>query len=377
MAVIPENTGLHITGVGSLRRINHPSGNEQPLLANLPIDFVSMTPKANVTNVADPRLANRGNTLFSVVDPQPATGQLTVLSVPPPVLAMLLMGTQGTISDSGGSVTGENHAFTAGYGIQLAHNNVGNVVVKGGAKALLATGTEGNDNALNWIARSIGTGGNAITVTLSDPSENSQPLTVSVNGTDIVVSLATNGTGAITSTANQVRIAVVASAAASALVSIANKGASDGTGVMATLTTTHLAGGSLNGTAFVAGRDYEIISAHEGQIRPISTGTMGASGTVAVDYDYGTVTGTSVSLGGDCQIECEVRFSGINDLPGPDGIPGLYARVYAPRMLLTPKGLANLTGKDVIKAEFEAMPLPPSDGGKAFSIQFPTYAAVT
>lgn len=55
-------------------------------------------------------------------------------------------------------------------------------------------------------------GGNDISVELAHPGAANQPLTVSVNGTDIRVSLATNASGAVTSTAAEVVAALNASA---------------------------------------------------------------------------------------------------------------------------------------------------------------------
>jgi hypothetical protein len=61
-------------------------------------------------------------------------------------------------------------------------------------------------------------GGNDITAQLVNPGANDAPLTVTVNGKHIAVSLATDASGAITSTAKQVVDAINANAAASALV---------------------------------------------------------------------------------------------------------------------------------------------------------------
>jgi hypothetical protein len=82
-----------------------------------------------------------------------------------------------------------------------------------------------NANAdLTYTARAFGYAGNSISVTHVNPGGNSQPLTVSVSGTAITISLATNGGGAITSTANTVKAAVFANADANNLVSVAVEG---------------------------------------------------------------------------------------------------------------------------------------------------------
>ena len=92
-----------------------------------------------------------------------------------------------------------------------------------------ATGDEGSDTGLTWTADVVGSG---ITVNLVDPGEEDASLVVSVTGTHVTVSLATDENGDITSTAAEVDAAIDADAAATALVSPANTGASDGSGVV-------------------------------------------------------------------------------------------------------------------------------------------------
>jgi len=115
--------------------------------------------------------------------------------------------------------------------------------------AALDTGVVGSNNALTYTARDAGFAGNGISVQLKDPAGNSQALSVTVNGNDIVVNLETNGGGAITSTATLVAAAIAASAAANSLVSVANKGASSGAGVVAAVAATNLTGGTDPGEA--------------------------------------------------------------------------------------------------------------------------------
>lgn len=118
--------------------------------------------------------------------------------------------------------------------------------------ASLSTGVVGSNNALTWTAKDAGSAGNGISVRLRDPAGNSQSLSVTVNGNDIVVNLATDGGGAITSTATLVKAAIEASAAANSLVSVANTGASTGAGVVAAVAATNLAGGLDPGDAGAA-----------------------------------------------------------------------------------------------------------------------------
>ena len=100
------------------------------------------------------------------------------------------------------------------------------------AAATLSTGSADADNALTFSAINPGSGGNAITVHLRDPQANLADLAVSVSGSAITVNLETDAAGAVTSLASEVLAAIEASAAASALVSVADTGASDGSGVV-------------------------------------------------------------------------------------------------------------------------------------------------
>ena len=113
----------------------------------------------------------------------------------------------------------------------------------GSVAATLATGVVGNNNAITWTARDKGSVGNNYTVTMVDPPGNNAALGVVVNGNDITVNLATDGASAVTSTAAQVIAAIQASAAANALVTVANTGASTGAGVVTAVAQTHLADG--------------------------------------------------------------------------------------------------------------------------------------
>ncbi len=76
-------------------------------------------------------------------------------------------------------------------------------------------------------------GGNDITVSAVDPGAADSPLSVSVNGNDILVSLATDSTGATTSTAAQVIAALNADPSASALVYADPYRGSSATGLVA------------------------------------------------------------------------------------------------------------------------------------------------
>lgn len=111
-----------------------------------------------------------------------------------------------------------------------------------GNRATLTTALAGANNDITLIARTPGTGGNAITFRIVVAGA-STPLSVSVAGSAITVNSATTAGSAASSTANDVVKALLANAAASALVwsQLATPG-NDGTGVVTALGVTNLAG---------------------------------------------------------------------------------------------------------------------------------------
>lgn len=115
-----------------------------------------------------------------------------------------------------------------------------------GAISKLTTALTGSNNDMVITARPqyYGAAGDLIRVQYRDPAANSQSLSITVNGFDIIVNLATDGGGTITSTAALIKTAIEASAAANALVSLANSGADNGTGVVTAMALTGLAGGA-------------------------------------------------------------------------------------------------------------------------------------
>ncbi len=114
----------------------------------------------------------------------------------------------------------------------------------GAAQASVSTGVVGSNNAITYTAKESGEAGTGISISQVNPGTNNATLTVSVNGEQITVSLATDGAGAITSTAAQVIAAIAANGPASALVAASNQGASTGAGVVPAVAQTALAGGS-------------------------------------------------------------------------------------------------------------------------------------
>ncbi|GIH65258.1 M14 family zinc carboxypeptidase [Microbispora siamensis] len=83
-------------------------------------------------------------------------------------------------------------------------------------------------------------GGNDVSVALVNPGTASAPLSVAVNGKDVVVNLATDASGAVTSTASQVVAALNGNSAASALLTAALYRTSTGTGVVTAAAATKL-----------------------------------------------------------------------------------------------------------------------------------------
>ena len=110
-------------------------------------------------------------------------------------------------------------------------------------KASLTTALAGTNNDLVFTAKQGGTWGNSIQVEYIDPGGASATLAVSVLGFVVSVSLG-RAASAIDTTASALKTAVEASLDASKLVSVANAGADDGTGLVIALAATSLAGGT-------------------------------------------------------------------------------------------------------------------------------------
>lgn len=128
-----------------------------------------------------------------------------------------------------------------------------------GGAASLDTGVVGSNNAITHTARRAGVGGNDLTVTFVDPGGTTATLSVDVanNGTDVIVNLG-RAASAINSTAQNVIDAIQANGEADRLISVANKGASSGAGLVAAVSKTNLAGGvASTGAQAPAGRSVE------------------------------------------------------------------------------------------------------------------------
>lgn len=205
--------------------------------------------------------------------------------------------------------------------------------------ASAATGVVASNNALTWTSNLDGVLGNKISIRLVNPNANSQALAVSVVDQAISVSLATNGSGAITTTAAQLKTAIEANAAADALVTLANTGASTGAGVVAALATTFLAGGvdeafPLNKPTLVAGSRIE--AAKLGL-----TGTLPDALDSILDQAGAVVVVVRVAVGEDDAGTLANVIGGVNS--GDGSYEGMYAFLgaesalgVAPRILIAP-----------------------------------------
>jgi hypothetical protein len=138
------------------------------------------------------------------------------------------------------AVTSPDWSLQVQKTVEFGENNEGLVA----ADATYTTTLTGADNDLVYTADQDVTGyaGNDITITYVDPGANDAALEVVVTGTDIVVNLATGVAGAITTTADDIKTALALTDAAD-LVSVADSGADDGSGVVTALTIHSLAGG--------------------------------------------------------------------------------------------------------------------------------------
>lgn len=350
-----ENQGIRYTG--DLYLFRNVAGVEQPGLGPLAAEMLSFQPTSERIEVKDKRRNRRGQLLYVVADPQPTTGSLTLLSVPTEILSMLYMGDAAPLSGPAGSLSAAVSGLSPDFWTPLGGENLTSVVVTGGAAATLNTGSEGADTGLTWTAKAVGAGGNDISVTLVNPGADG-PLGVAVSGTDITVTLA-YATAAVTSTADDVRLAVNASPAASALVTVTDTGESDGTGIVGAVTKTSLSGGGSGGTTYTLNTHYELDAAL-GLIRPILGGGLPSSVWVAASV--GAPTGRRIRVGTDITVRARLLMRMTNDVSGLDDTVECYSA------LMTPKGETDLLGDEPLKAEFDLAFETPA--GKDHPIRF-------
>lgn len=108
--------------------------------------------------------------------------------------------------------------------------------------ATLQTGVEVNDNALLWTSVLPAGAGNDVSITLTDAGGATDPLVITVVGTDIDIQLETVASTIVT-TADQLKAAILADSDASALVTVADFGASDGSVAVVAEVLANLSGG--------------------------------------------------------------------------------------------------------------------------------------
>ena len=101
--------------------------------------------------------------------------------------------------------------------------------------------TASANNDLVFTAVASGAPGEAVSIEYVDPFFADSPLSVTVVGSAITVSLGTNSSNVLISTASDVKAAIEANGAASALVTVANAASNDGSGLVAALSTSSLA----------------------------------------------------------------------------------------------------------------------------------------
>ncbi len=104
--------------------------------------------------------------------------------------------------------------------------------IKAAAKASAVSGVVGSNNAIRWTALRPGIVGNNIIVDIV-VSGNNTPFSISVSGNIITINAATDGSGNAVTTAAQARAAISEHTVASKIISSANEGASDGSGIIA------------------------------------------------------------------------------------------------------------------------------------------------
>ena len=156
--------------------------------------------------------------------------------------------------------------ITAGASVSVTTD--GKAIASSNAAATYATvdssGSAGANNQLRYTAKDVGVIGNGISVRLRDPAGLSAALSITVNGNDIVVNLATDGAGVVTSTATLVKAAIEANGSANAMITVAHVSPSTGAGVVvAEATPKQLANGAEAAASYVAGISVETVSVNE------------------------------------------------------------------------------------------------------------------
>lgn len=112
-------------------------------------------------------------------------------------------------------------------------------------EASLTTSLTGTNNDLVFTARAGGQWGNSLQIEYLDPGGVSATLSLTVSGFLLTVNLG-RAASAINTTAAQITALIQANSTANQLVSVANAGGDDGTGIVTALTATALSGGTFS-----------------------------------------------------------------------------------------------------------------------------------
>ncbi len=118
------------------------------------------------------------------------------------------------------------------------------------AYASLTTALIGDNNDLVFTSLIEGRAGNLISVEYINPNGNNKALDIDVDGLAIKIWLATGVAGAITTTGDLLKAALAAHPVASTLVSVADKAANDGSGLLTAMSMSYLSGAAGAVTAY-------------------------------------------------------------------------------------------------------------------------------
>jgi hypothetical protein len=110
------------------------------------------------------------------------------------------------------------------------------------ALAAATTSLTGDNNDLVWTAKQAweGAQGELITIEYRDPGANDAVESIVVEGTAIIVNLATGGAGAIASTGDTIKATLAGHGVASAMVTAVDAATDDGSGTVTALSATRL-----------------------------------------------------------------------------------------------------------------------------------------
>jgi hypothetical protein len=213
------------------------------------IASLSLTPAEQQSiRVTGRNITTKGDTLLSLRRPTgtPAQLSLQVETYTPLLLALAMGGAVSEVTQASTTTISQAVTLAQGVAVPISARFLAAASVVVGTGDAAEVGTAGSNHGLTVTARQpTASGASGITITVVDPATASAALAVSVNGTDISVSLATDGDSDEISTAAEVMAAINAHAAASALVTVTHTGDSTGAGVMPAVSETALTGGSV------------------------------------------------------------------------------------------------------------------------------------